>query len=240
MKCGTTVLWRNLDQHPDIVMGKNWEDPKKTSTEIRFWNNQGPHHTWKRKGIDWYKTLFSGSCSGEKSANYIESQTVFERLHKYIPNAKLILCVRNPVDRYYSEYQMQRHTAPKKHTRGFDAALADKGYYRRGKYHNMLNDNVLPHFPKDQIYIVVQEKMFGDTKNELNKVYDFLHVKHVDIEIENIVADNRDKKMSRYRKWRTEYRPMSIAAQNKLIAYYKDHNKRFFDFLGYEVTEWKT
>jgi len=29
MKCGTTVLWRNLNQHPLINMCNNPEDPKK-------------------------------------------------------------------------------------------------------------------------------------------------------------------------------------------------------------------
>lgn len=238
MKCGTTVLWRNLDSHPGVSMGKNWEDRKKTSTEIRFWNNGGPYHTWKTKGIEWYKTLFSGDCCGEKSANYIESNEAFKRMKIHVPSVKLVLCVRNPVDRAYSEYQMQRHTAPKKHTRGFDAAVNDKGYRKRGGYYDLLDSNVLPYFSKEHLYLVIQERMYKDTQGEIDKLSDFLGVEHAQMPVSMVDSKDRDKNMDSYRKWKTKYNPMSEKAKRELSKYYLEPNKRLFDFLGEEITEW--
>jgi len=238
MKCGTTVLWRNLDMHPGVSMGKNWDDPKKTSTEIRFWNNGGPHHTWKTKGVEWYKTLFSGDCCGEKSANYIESNDAFKRMRDYIPNVKLVLCIRNPVNRAYSEYQMQRHTAPRKHTRGFDAAVNDKGYRKRGRYYELISNNVLPYFPKEQLYCVIQERMYKNTQKEIDKLSDFLGVERALVPVNIVDSKDRDKKMKSYRKWQTKYGPMSEKSKNELKKYYSEYNKQLFEFLGEEIVEW--
>ena len=239
MKCGTTVLWRNLDKHPEITMGKNWEDPKKTSTEIRFWNNGGPHHTWKKKGIGWYKSLFSGGCCGEKSANYIESKAAFQRMHQHAPATKLILCVRNPVERAYSEYNMQRHTAPRKHTQGFNKAVNDAGYRKRGKYYEMLADNVLPFFPKNQIYIVIQERMYRDTVSEVNGLCDFLGVGHIEMDVQDISFKDRDGQTDSFRRWKTGYTEMSQKSRRVLVDYYVEPNRKLFDFLGHEIEEWK-
>ena len=239
MKCGTTVLWRNLNNHPEIFMGKNWEDPKKTSTEIRFWNNGGPHHTWKKKGIEWYKQIFNeDKCSGEKSANYIDSYDAFKRMKEHCPEVKIILCARNPTERFYSEYQMQRDTAPKKHRKGFKAALGDKGYYKRGCYYETLANNVLPFFPRDQIYIVVQEWMYRDTQGELDKLCEFLKVQPAFLPIQEIKFKDRDSKLKTYRKWNTDYESMSIYERSHLNKLYEEHNKKFFDFLGFEIPEW--
>ncbi len=239
MKCGTTVLWRNLDNHPEIFMGKNWDDRKKTSTEIRFWNNGGPYHTWKKKGVEWYKTLFSGDCSGEKSANYIESNEAFKRMKIHMPDVKLVLCVRNPVNRAYSEYQMQRHTAPRKHTRGFDTAVNDKGYKKRGRYYDLLSNNVLPYFSKEHLYLVIQERMYKDTQAEIDKLCDFLGAKYAQVSVNAVDSKDRDKKMTSYRKWKTKYGPMSEKSRDELKKYYAEPNKQLFDFLGEEIAEWK-
>ena len=128
MKCGTTVMWHNMNIYPGITMGNNWEDPKKASTEIRFWNNGDPYHTWE-KGLEWYKNLFNGECCGEKCANYIESIAAMKRISENIPNVKIILNVRNPVDRVYSEFNMMKKTNPAKYRLGFRRFISkDKGF----------------------------------------------------------------------------------------------------------------
>ena len=161
MKGGTTVLWHNMNQHPDIAMGKNWEDPKKASTEIRFFNNGGPHHTWKKKGIEWYKTIFDKDAKkvGEKSANYIESKIAMERIFTTCPKAKIILCIRNPTYRAYSEYQMQLHTSPNK-WKGFKNIVTRTKLpiIPKGHFYDTIKQNVLPFFSKDHSCISYPRK----------------------------------------------------------------------------------
>lgn len=243
MKCATTVLWHNLNKHPDINMGKNLEDTKIASTEIRFWNNGVPYRTWA-KGIDWYKNLFDGVFCGEKCANYIEEQSTMKRMSEYIPNIKLILCIRNPVDRAYSEYQMQKQ----KITKPLDMNLAQqRGYLYRGLYHYQIVNHVLPFFPKKNLYVMIQEKMKKDTSKELNKLYKFLGASQYDLTAKKITSEeatnreldlNKDSKVKNYKVWTTKYEPMSSELRSSLVGYYKPYNNELFKFLGYEIEGW--
>ncbi len=237
MKCGTTVLWHNLNKHPGINMCKNWEDPKTASTEIRFWNNGPPHRTWD-KGIDWYKNLFEGGCCGEKSANYIEEQAAMKRMSRHVPDVKLVLCIRDPVDRAYSEYQMQ-----KDRVNGVNV-----GHLERGLYSSQIQNNVIPFFKKKNLYIVIQERMKKDTTTELNKLYDFLEVGRCDFETLEVTSESatdreldldKDGGIKSYKKWSTKYKPMSENLEKDLCEFYDHSNELLFKFLGYKIEEWR-
>lgn len=243
MKCGTTVLWHNLNKHPDINMGKNWEDPKVASTEIRFWNNGVPYRAWER-GFDWYKDLFEGKLCGEKCANYIEERSTMDRMAHYIPNVKLVLCIRNPVDRAYSEYQMQRD----KINRPFNIGLArERGYLYRGSYYTQIANHILPFFSKENLHIIIQEQMKNDTNKIMNELYTFLGAESYELETlattQKIAADRgldlrEDSKVNNYKVWSSEYEPLSDTIRKDLFGFYKPHNEKLFNFLGYEIGEW--
>lgn len=244
MKCATTVLWHNLNKHPEIMMGKNTEDPKKASTEIRFWNNGQPHKTWN-KGIDWYKNLFDGDVCGEKCANYIENKRAMKRMSQHIPDVKLVLCVRNPVDRAYSEYNMQKN---RRGLNFFDFLVAKKyGYLKRGLYHKQIVENVLPFFKKEQLYILIQEKMKENTNTELNKLYRFLGVSEFNLNVKKVTSKEatdrnldlkKDSQLQFYKNWNSKYDQMSYSVRTQLNNYFKEPNKCLFNYLGYKIKEW--
>ena len=240
MKCGTTVMWHNMNNHPDIVMGKSRDDPKKASTEIRFWNNGKPHRTWK-KGIDWYKGLFSGECSGEKCANYIESAKTMERIFNHIPNVKIILCVRNPVDRAYSEFQMMKKTRPSRYKVGFrklvgkkDSELVDKGLYFKH-----IKNKVMPYFSMDNVYISVQERMKLNTNEELNRIYSFLGLEEFNNEVNNVSHKEKDVFIDKYKVWKSKYKSMDSSDRKYLNKLFKPNTEKLYGILGEEVKEWQ-
>jgi hypothetical protein len=245
MKCGTTVAWHNLNKHPDIEMIKNPEDHKPASTEIRMWNDGQPYHVFTNKGIEWYKSLFNNSkCQGEKCANYIEEKSTMERMSKYIPNVKLILCIREPVSRAYSEFQMQ---SPGK---TFTYEIAEKkGYLRRSKYYEQIVNHVLPFFSKENLHIIIKEQMKNNTQNVMNDIYDFIDVQKLNFGIQKVTsqeATNRnlnlekDSEIKLYKVWQTKYEPINSKLEKKLKEYFKKHNEKLFEFLGYDIKEWKT
>lgn len=236
MKCGTTVMWYNMNNHPDITMGKNWDDPKKTSTEIRFWNNGKPHKNYK-KGFEWYKNLFKGNFCGEKCANYIESSKAMQLMSKYIPNLKIIINIRNPIDRAYSEYQMAKHTRKLKIP--FKKIIKQKpAFIEKSKYFKMIKKNVLPYFKKENIYISIQERMKNNTEKELNKIYKFLGVKEININTKEVTHDEKDKTINGYKKWTSNYEELDLKMRKKLQLIFKPENKKLFKFLGYKIDEW--
>jgi len=236
MKTGTTALWRNLNKHPKITMGKNFNDPKPTSTEIRFWNNASPHV--KGKDVNWYKGLFKGEVCGEKCANYCEKASTIKRIVKHIPNIKLIMGLREPVDRAYSEFVMQKHTA-KSFTSGKRFEQLFDHYLPRSLYHKTLTNNVLPYVKKNNLYLFVQERMATDTVSELNKLYRWLGLEGYTIDLSKVGSKDRDSKIDSYRTWRTEYDPINPKIKKKYYdRYFNKENKKLFKFLGYKIPEW--
>ena len=235
MKCGTTAMWRNMNNHPCITMCNNVDDPKKTSTEIRFWTDSSPHYNFK-KGIEWYKNLFRGECCGEKDADLIRSKEAMRLISMYIPDVKLILTVRNPVDRAFSEYNMSIGQDISKFKQIMNKRK--KGFWDRGEYYDRIEKNVLPFFSSKQIFVSVFERMKADPNKELNRVYDFLGIDHIEMPVEKVKFEKRDGKVDGYRNWGSNYKPIDGDARKQLLSEYEDANNKLFNFLGYSIDEW--
>jgi len=99
MKSATTSLQEQLEQQPGIFMC----DPK----EPNFFSDDRQYE----KGMGWYSALFSAAATadlvGEASTHYTKLPTYPEcinRLHKHLPNLRLIYVMRHPVDRLVSHY----------------------------------------------------------------------------------------------------------------------------------------
>ena len=104
-KCGTTSLYNYLAQHTNIAPAGRKETHY---FSISYW-----------RGINWYKSYFptiftkkkkggktNGKfITGEASPQYIYHTYSLDRIQKTLPNVKLILLLRNPIDRAYSAYQ---------------------------------------------------------------------------------------------------------------------------------------
>ena len=105
MKCGTTSLYYNICEHPSVLPA--------AYDEIGFFDSN--YHL----GINWYRSMFPTkrkmeqvkektgfAITGEDTPFYIWDPLVAERILKILPNVKLIVLIRNPVDRAYSNYHL--------------------------------------------------------------------------------------------------------------------------------------
>ncbi|MCX6199784.1 MAG: sulfotransferase [Bacteroidetes bacterium] len=107
-KGGTTSLCQYAGQHPQII------PPQRK--DIYFFNNE-IHH---QKGINWYRAHFPHiaykkiyevmygvkAVTFDGTPNYFDTPMAAQRLKKEFPDAKIILLLRNPVERAYSNYRM--------------------------------------------------------------------------------------------------------------------------------------
>ncbi len=119
-KSGTSALYRYLRQHPQIYMSPV-KEPHFFGYENAPPNTQGPDDFVNTAitNISDYTALFDGVTTekaiGEASPTYIHLPRAVERIHHYIPNAKLIAILRHPADRAFSAYMHvvrdQRETA---------------------------------------------------------------------------------------------------------------------------------
>ncbi len=237
MKGGTTSLWHNMSKHPSITMCR--QDGGGAGSGIKFWE-----HVNKKKGIEWYKGLFSGEISGEKSL-YGHSKKSMAAIAKQLPDIKLIFVMRNPVDRGYSEYQMsvRRQKAHKL----YDFHIGSVKYSKKGQYLQILQDNILPFFPKENLHFVINERMRADINAELNKIYSFVgadefHCKTEQFESPTGIkkSDNPvHKKRDEYQSWVSQYEPLNGELRQQLLNFHASNNEKLFQFLGYSVPEWQ-
>ena len=111
-KAGTTALYHVLRQHPQIYMS-----PVKEPCFFAFENHRmdyvGPGDSWINNNavthLSDYQTLFNGCkdevAAGEASTYYLmlSAQTT-DAISYYVPDMKLIVILRHPVDRAYSAF----------------------------------------------------------------------------------------------------------------------------------------
>jgi hypothetical protein len=130
-KAGTTSLYYYLDQHPSVYMSPI-KEPNYFATEIRIGNIGPQWQGWAQKENDSLRKYLSGpmrekrfgglvsnssdylklfqNVSGEKaigeaSVCYLWSKTAAQNIASATPSAKIIMVLRNPVDRAFSQYK---------------------------------------------------------------------------------------------------------------------------------------
>lgn len=191
---GTTSLFSLLSDHPEIFMPEE--------KEVHYFDLNYD------KGIDWYVAKFpahprdSKVISGEASPYYLFHPHVPARVAKDLPEVKLIALLRDPVDRAYSNYMLERkRNAEPLDT--FSQAVAMENlrtqadeeqmkldpnfigndfqrysYMKRGLYGQQVQ-RWFTYFPKDRFLLLKSEEFYADPKKILTRIYDFLDIEDV-------------------------------------------------------------
>jgi hypothetical protein len=131
----------------------------------------------------WYSRFFEGSekytAIGEASPLYMWDPDVAERMHSLIPAAQLLFVLRDPVDRAYSNYWFNRARGAQDPSVGFAEAIrTEDGYHRyvsKGFYDTML-ERYWERFGRNQIKVVVSERLRSDVQATMKDVFDYLGV----------------------------------------------------------------
>ena len=194
-KSGTTSLHNYLNQHPDIFMCS----PK----EPHFLINKEIGKQRINNGIidiKDYETLFSEKSHlkyrGESSVMYLSFPEISIKNNKHYldDDIKIIIMLRNPVERAYSGYQHVKRYNMMENLSFEDALeLGEERYHNiknltpasryleLGNYYNQVNL-----FKKsfDNIHIVIYDDYKTDFNEELNKIFDYLEVVRITINAE--------------------------------------------------------
>jgi len=116
-KCGTTALYRCLEEHPDVFV-----PPTK---EIHYFGTDLYSPTYLRS-TEKYLNLFAAAQSekrlGEASVWYLYSKRSAQEIKAFCPDARIIIMLRNPVDMIYSLHS-QRLFIGSEDIADFEAAL---------------------------------------------------------------------------------------------------------------------
>lgn len=225
-KSATSTLSSYLSKHPYISMARR---PGKS--EMHFFDIDD---NWCR-GINWYMDHFNHpkALQGEKTPAYLFLSKCHPRMHRVVPHAKLIIILRNPVDRAYSQWNHYNHIhAEESGHRGwvktdFIKALdLHPEVVKRGEYIDQII-HLLKFYKREQIYIGITERFRKNPDRELKKIYSFLGIPYKHTKL-------HDRHVRQYP------RPMEEDMRRNLLAHYRPYNGRLFDFLGYSVDEWNS
>ena len=190
-KAGTTSLYYYLSQHPQIYMSPV-KEPMFFALEGEKLNFQNPGRGINYNAItelEAYLKLFQNVTTevaiGEASPLYLYDRKAPQRIKHYIPDAKLIVLLRNPVERAYSAYTHQ--VREKYEPLSFAEGLAEEKnsirnnwdylwhYCQAGYYYPQLK-RYFDIFPLEQIRVYLYEDFQANSVNFVQNVYRFLGV----------------------------------------------------------------
>ncbi|MEH7380605.1 sulfotransferase domain-containing protein [Bacillus sp. JJ1533] len=241
-KCGTSALYVNLVRHPNIAAAEQ--------KELYFFNN---HY---EKGLDWYRNQFpslvletANTITGEATPNYIDDPLAPQRVFQCMPNVKLIILLRNPVDRAYSQYQMgarngsciingrlpsfeefieKEMNLPENYYENLDRKIYLEHYrfLERGIYINKI-EKWIKVFPQEQMMIIKSEEFYHDPYKVYKEVLAFLNVP--------VWEPNKFEFIN---KFRDKYPKLNETTKQELISYFKPYNERLYRFLGRDL-QWE-
>jgi hypothetical protein len=132
------------------------------------------------RGVDWYRQQFEdadGRAVGEFSHSYLSSPEAPARIAAYSPSMRLLVCLREPVDRAFSDYlDLVKNN-------GFAGSFSQavEQYPRlldRGRYATHLS-RYLEHFPAAQLHVGLFDDLKTSPQGYADEVYDFLGVDRV-------------------------------------------------------------
>lgn len=232
-KSGTTALHYFLKQHPRIALPDR--------QELHFFDDEEIF----ARPVDYellhrhFPSIGRSTIAGEVTPSYLHWKPAMERIHAYSPRIKLIVLLRNPIDRAFAHWNMQRFKdrepldfldALKEEPRRIAQPLSIESrrfsYIDRGFYSAQL-ERVFKLFPRSQVKIVKFED-FRDRKQEpLDAIFDFLGVKRLR------VTRDKDRNVVPYE------RGMTVDERKYLSGVFATEIAKLEQMLGWNLADWR-
>lgn len=230
-KAATTTLAHNLNKHKDISI----------LDELSFFCSSEDISA----KLDTYLQKFHVCKSivrGEKAPDYVFPR-IIDKIHAVFPNIKLIILLREPIRRSYSQYNMECQRSDQDPIKPFRGSFRDflqsdvykdiqdihitRSYYatQRGRYIDIL-EHIVSKFPRENLFIGINEEL---SLQMFRQMEEFLGVEpNSELVVEN--KHERNYFVDTMKKEDYEY----------LYEYYTPLNERLYTFLGRRIDAWET
>lgn len=198
---GTTSLYNYLLEHPAVqplfpgrqhIKGVHYFDSE-FGRGLRWYRS---HFPLEIGGHRVARPVVSPAAAGEASPYYLFHPLAAERLANDFPDVRLIVLLRDPVERAYSHFKERTHhggealsfeealNAEEGRLRGeAERIVAEPGYrsmehenhsyVAQGRYLDML-PRWFKLYPREQFHIVASEDFYADPERRVNEVWSFL------------------------------------------------------------------
>lgn len=177
-KTASTWIYKCLLEHPQICGPQKKELAFFDTTKVIGWPAREKSE-YEREGIEKYATYFShcesGKIRGEFTVTYLHDKKVAKILSELFPKTKILISLRNPIDRTYSQYQGLREKDRAVYGSFEEALKQEPEFIRRSQYSEYIAE-YYKYFPREQILIVLFDEIQTDPEKALEKIYTFLGV----------------------------------------------------------------
>ena len=184
-KAGTTSLYHYLNEHSEIEMSSQKEPDFFSDQSLQ---KQKLYYDKNRiDTIEKYNSLFERDdviLRGDSSVSYLFYEDVPHKIITYNPDAKIIIMLRNPIDRAFSHYLMDYslglisesfETIIQKQSKHKNANLFYQQYIQVSEYSKQIK-RYLEVFSKENIHFIDYEDFKNDTSDVVSSVFLFLGV----------------------------------------------------------------
>jgi hypothetical protein len=255
-RCGTTWLDAALREHPQVFLptqkqsyyfDRNYEKPI-SEYFANFLNAVPKKHV----------------AIGEVATGYCLPEAI-PRMHEALPNARLIMLMRNPIERAFSNYLIRQDEEG--WTDFMDAIENSKDIIERGMYFKQI-EVLLKYYTKNSILFLLYDDLNLSNENTIKKIYKFLGVNY-DFKPSIIGKRKNSALFPRFRKFlhkiglkvflnylsqtfigtiirklamqfksRGSAASIDLKTKNKLLNIYKDSNQKLLVFLNRDRDLW--
>lgn len=183
-RCGTTSLYHYLSSHPDTHLP--WlKEPHFFNGDQFYFPAEAPRYEAARS-VEAYLGMYSGRRADARTcdatATYLADPEVPARIRAVAPDAKIVVMVRNPVERAHSHYLFKRRFRLEGRT--FSDAIRSEGtpgfvpsgfnvYVDHGFYFRYLQ-RYLAAFPAEQVAVFLTDELERNPQEQLARICQFV------------------------------------------------------------------
>jgi len=194
-KAGTTQLYAYMVKHPRVFGA--------AEKEVDYFSKHPKRSVaWYRSRFPWRRRVWRRQAQVlEASPSYLPTPSAIRKMDAVLPNARVIVLLRDPVSRAFSHYQHKktRHVEARSFEEVVDAEIRDNpfpakwgvalaenaqpmlGYLARGYYALQL-ELLLKVYRRNRVLILDSASLFADTGAVCNRVFSFLGLEDFDVE----------------------------------------------------------
>jgi len=180
-KSGTTSLFHYLQEHPEVFLPELKEPHFFSCPEVKNTYYKTKIVDSKQEYLDLYQERESYKAVGDLSSSYLFNKETPKRIHQFNPYAKIIIVLRNPVERALSHYLMDVNlgyinVSLSKVINNKDTFKQHyQEYIELGFYEQQIRAYT-KQFPDSQIKVVLSDTLYANTAETLKDIYSFINV----------------------------------------------------------------
>lgn len=247
-RCGTSSLYKYLEHHPLLLASMR--------KETEFFSSEFG------RGVPWYRAHFASrarhrwlrarhgapAVAYEATPLYLFHPLAPARAAALVPEAKLIVVLRDPVERAWSHYHHEARRG--REARPFEVAIAEEpalvaaelrqidgdpfhstkqlnnvAFVAKGRYAEQI-ERWLQHFPREQFLFLRTEDLFGEPASIYREITSFLGVPAGP---PPVFANYS------YPAGVPERTVMAAGTRDRLQAEFRPHNQRLYELIGRDM-----